>query len=124
VQQGTPTKRARALAMFAAVSCVALGGPIAATASATSTRTRSCGSIPNAAPNHVRASPGVSCRLAKKMMKKLLVGSQACYPHGFTSTPHCRLYGFRCSAHPTDSGHATHGRCVKGRNLVTGVAYG
>jgi hypothetical protein len=58
------------------------------------------------------------------MMGKLLQGSKACYPHGYTPHPHCRLYGFKWFAYSTDGGHTLRGRCVKGRKLATGVAYG
>lgn len=79
---------------------------------------------PPARPNiHVRASAGVTCYLAKRMMRMLIDWSKACYPNGYTRTPHCRLWGFRCSAHPIDGGHGSRGRCVKGRKLATGVAH-
>ncbi len=70
----------------------------------------------------MRTSTGVRCKLAKRMMEKLLPGSNACYPHGYTAHPKCTLYGFRCSVNSFDNGGASKGRCVKGRLLATGTA--
>jgi hypothetical protein len=84
--------------------------------------TRPCGSAPGMAPNQVRASLNVSCTEARWLMKRLLGGSSACYPHGFTSTPHCKVNGFACSAHSPSAG-TLDGRCVNENKLVLGKAY-
>lgn len=119
------SRRSGLVAMLIAISFASLAGPALAVASPrSSTPTRSCGYTRPPGPNiHVRASAGVTCYLAKRMMRMLIDGSKACYPNGYTRTPHCRLWGFRCSAHPIDGGHGSRGRCVKGRKLATGVAH-
>src|SRR4051794_35745669 len=77
---------------------------------------RNCGSVPRIAPNHVRASKHVRCTVARRMMRKLLGGSKACYGNGYTSHPKCHLNGYRCRAQ--FGNHSGKGRCVKGRGLV------
>jgi hypothetical protein len=92
------------------------------TAAANTPATRSCGDDSKGIGIRVRASQGVTCSLAKHLMEKLLLGSAACYPHGYTARPSCRLDGYKCSAYPTDQGRVSHGRCTERRRLVTGVA--
>lgn len=77
--------------------------------------------MPRIIANHVRATPNVSCRLARLLMKHLLDGGKKCYPNGYTSHPSCRLHHYRCHARPAGGG-VTKGRCVKGRRLVVGTA--
>jgi hypothetical protein len=90
-------------------------------ASSSAARLRYCGEAPQMIANSVRASPGVSCGEAKHLIKALLGGSQACYPNGYTPHPHCRVDGYRCYSWGSQGG-PSHGRCVKGRREVTGVA--
>lgn len=71
------------------------------------------------APNHVYASGGVPCSQARRLMRKLLAGSSACYPSGFTDTPRCVLEGFHCSAH-SHGPHLTRGVCVHRNRRIDG----
>lgn len=80
---------------------------------------RPCGSFPNAAPNHVFATSNVACSQARRLMRKLLAGSQDCYPNGFTNNPRCVLEGFHCSAH-AHGPHLTRGTCVHHRRRING----
>jgi hypothetical protein len=112
----------RVLALMLVSAIVA--APLSATAQAAafaSSSTRSCGFDKKGIGIEVRASKNVSCALARSMMEKLLLGSEQCYPHGYTAHPKCTLNGFRCSTRKLRSG-ASEGRCVKGRRLATGTA--
>ena len=103
---------------YATTGTAAGKNPAAGSAAA---RLRYCGEAPQMIANSVRASPGVSCGEAKHLIKDLLGGSQACYPNGYTPHPHCRVDGYRCYSWGSQGG-PSHGRCVKGRREVTGVA--
>ena len=92
--------------------------------------TRSCGSARHMIQNHVMATLTVSCSQARRLMHELLGGSKACYPHGYTAHPRCKLErnpvlkleGFQCSATYNSSTNVSKGRCVKGRKLITATA--
>lgn len=92
--------------------------------------TRSCRSARDMIQNHVMATPTVSCSQARRLMHELLGGSKACYPHGYTANPRCKLErspvlkleGFQCSATHNPSTNVSKGRCVKGRKLITATA--
>jgi hypothetical protein len=99
-----------------------LPSPAAAQVRATTASLRYCGEAQRMIANSVHASYGVRCSTARAMIKDLLGGSQACYPHGYTSHPSCRLFGFYCSAHEDAASGASVGRCVRGRLVVTGRA--
>jgi hypothetical protein len=108
--------------------CLPQGGdPLRPTAAV---RARSCGSVPKMIQNHVTATWTVSCSQARSLMHELLGGSKACYPHGYTAHPRCKLEwsrnvqleGFQCSATYDASTNVLKGRCVQGRKLVTGTA--
>jgi hypothetical protein len=116
--------RRRAIAVLVIMGLATPSGLLVLAAPATATTpTRYCGSVGKGIGVYdVRASRGVTCRLAKQMMAKLLLGSRQCYPHGYTSHPRCRLYGFLCSSRRSGVPAASHGRCVKGRRLATGTA--
>lgn len=83
---------------------------------------RYCGMAQRMIQNSVYASSGVSCGLARFLIKSLLGGSAACYPHGYTSHPTCRIDGFFCFTRGHLADGATKGECVNGRLLVRGTA--
>jgi hypothetical protein len=101
---------------------IVLAGLLVGGHAAAATPTRSCGYDPHGIGIQVRASAGVTCSLAKKMMEDVLLGSHACYPHGYTAHPTCVLFGFNCSAVDSQRSHRTYGRCTRGRRLALGVA--
>ena len=106
-----------ALALASMSVASALGGTTAAPASL-----RYCGEAREMIANSVHASSGVSCSQARRLIKNLLGGSRACYPHGYTAHPSCTIEGFRCGhVHKRPSG-ASEGECVKGSRRVVGVA--
>ena len=92
--------------------------------------TKSCGSAHHTIQNHVTAKLTVSCSQARRLMHELLGGSKACYPHGYTAHPRCKLdwsrvlklEGFRCAATHNSRTNVSKGRCVKGRKLITATA--
>jgi hypothetical protein len=108
------------IAVVTAPAAAVRGDSLATTAGPIATRY--CGESPRMIANAVRASWNVRCSQARLLMKALLGGSNACYPHGYTSSPTCRLEGFYCSARSEPSNGTTRGRFARGRQLVTGRA--
>ena len=107
---------------YLAVLLVALAAAFVLAASAqASSSLRSCGSAKPMAPNHVWATRDVGCSQARLLMRKLLAGSEACYPFGFTQYPSCAVEGFRCSAHPVGP-YLSRGACVHHQRRVFGQA--
>jgi hypothetical protein len=100
--------------------CAVVGLTFAATGGASGTKLRSCGSAPKMASNHVWATRIVSCKQARRLMRDLLGGSNACYPIGPTDDPRCVLEGFHCSAR--ESSHIIEGNCVNHRKRIRGRA--
>jgi hypothetical protein len=86
------------------------------------TSLRYCGEAREMTANSVHASDSVSCSLARRLIKDLLGGSHACYPHGYTRHPHCYIAGFYCGHVRERSSGASEGECVRGRKRVVGVA--
>jgi hypothetical protein len=72
--------------------------------------------------NSVHASYSVRCSLARRLVKDLLGGSHACYPHGYTEHPSCYIGGFYCGQVRKRPSGATEGVCTKGRKRVVGIA--
>jgi hypothetical protein len=89
---------------------------------ATPTSLRYCGQAPEMIGNSVHVSYGVRCSLARRLVKDLLGGSHACYPHGYTAHPKCYIAGFYCDHVRTRPSGASEGECVKRRQRVVGIA--
>jgi hypothetical protein len=100
-------------------TCVVVGCLAAFPTTASGSGLRPCGSFSPGAPNHVYATPDVSCAQARRLMRKLLAGSPECYPHGPTDHPRCIVEGFHCSAYPVGP-YLSRGDCVHHGKRVHG----
>lgn len=100
------------ISLVVAAMLVAVCVPVAV---ANLSPTRSCGYVPIGIGFTVRASKGVTCRLARGLMKGFFLGA-AC-----SSGSSCRLGAFSCSSREVRRLGISVAVCVSGRRVATGV---